>query len=109
MPTGCPSETPIASFPRALPLARPILDKMTVTDEEKQPLVAKEATSEPAPTKVAVPVEGTPAVAEERDWDGHLLQVCGECDPLGVSTFAYVKYCFPVAWGYGSGLPRTRS
>lgn len=71
--------------------------------EERVPLVAPTIPGENVraqPTgHVAMAVQDAPE-GGQRDWDGHLLACCGNCDPNGLSTFAYVKYCTPCAWGY---------
>lgn len=69
--------------------------------EEAAPLIEKPGKEEKAPTP-----QKTQAVAVEeveqgmdREWDGHLLKMCGDCDQAGCSTFAYVKLLTPLAWG----------
>ena len=48
------------------------------------------------PQAVAVSADGP---GSPREWDGHLLKMCGNCDQDGLSTFAYVKLLSPLAYG----------
>ena len=69
--------------------------------EEKTPLISKPiaetgATSGKQSYAMNVNEEGGNT---EREWDGPLWKMCGDCDQAGLSTFAYVKMCTPLAFG----------
>lgn len=74
---------------------------MSDTTMEKETLLEKKSTaSESAiPSELSGRKVNREMQPEERDWDGHLLSLCGSCDHNGVSTFAYVKLLSPLAWG----------
>lgn len=70
--------------------------------EEKAPLISKPVNgAAPSKQSYAVNVSNESRNAE-REWDGPLWKMCGNCDQAGLSTFAYVKMCTPFAFGYVS-------
>lgn len=74
---------------------------MGMAEEEREPLVASKA---PQGAHRAQPTGHFAMAVQEsgptqRAWEGRLVDCCGNCDAEGWSTFAYVKYCSPIAWG----------
>ena len=68
--------------------------------EEQAPLISKAVdASASGKQSTAVNVSGESQNAQ-REWDGPLWKMCGDCDQAGLSTFAYVKMCTPFAFGY---------
>ena len=77
-----------------------ISEQADIMVDENSPLLSESAKG-PVSGKqsfaVNVSDEGQNA---EREWDGSLWKMCGDCDQAGLSTFAYVKMCTPFAFGY---------
>ena len=67
---------------------------------ETMPLLAKPKA--PASKQLESVVVQSDGSALEREWDGPLFKMCGDCDQAGLSTYAYVRLCPSLAWGYFS-------